>query len=56
MRAKIQKSMLLLICAAVISSFVMLEIVFYAYALNQMKKDGVIHREGPDKGGSWIVN
>lgn len=39
MRAKIQKSMLLLICAAVISSFVMLEIVFYAYALNQMKKE-----------------
>jgi predicted HTH transcriptional regulator len=26
------------------------------YHLNQMKKDGVIHREGPDKGGSWIVN
>ena len=39
MRAKIQKSMLLLICAAVISSFVMLEIVFYVYSLNQMKKE-----------------
>ena len=26
------------------------------YHLNQMKKDGVIHREGPDQGGSWIVN
>ena len=26
------------------------------YHLGNLKKDGSIYREGPDKGGRWIVN
>ena len=39
MRNKIQKSMLVVICATVVSAFIIMEVLFYAYSLNHMKKE-----------------
>ena len=39
MRNKIQKSMLVVICATVVSAFIIMAVLFYAYSLNHMKKE-----------------